>query len=79
MCPHNNTCTHVHVHVVAEKQWNPQGFTSSTIVVLIACQIRIHVGLEWGSQGFTLENCHQILLCKVYGDKSDDSAVYLGM
>ena len=27
---------------------------------------------------FTLKNRHRSLLCKVYGDKSDDSAAYLG-
>ena len=55
---------------------DPQGFASSTIVVLIASHI--YIGLERGSQGFTLKNRHQSLLCKVYGDKSDDSAVYPG-
>ena len=46
----------------AKKRRDPQGFTSSTVVVLIACHI--HIGLEPGSRGFTLENCHQSLLCK---------------
>ena len=41
----------------AEKWRDPQGFTSSAIVVLIACHI--HIGLEQGSQGFTLDNHHR--------------------
>ena len=57
----------------AKKRRDPQGFASLTIVVLIACHI--HVGLERGSQGFTLKNRHQSLLRYVYGDKNDDSAV----
>ena len=49
---------------------------SSIVVVSIACPI--HIGLEQGSWRFTLKNRHPSLLCKVYGAKNDDSAVYLG-
>ena len=31
-----------------------------------------HTSIVWG---ITLENCHQILLCKICGNKSDDTAI----
>ena len=55
----------------AKTRWDPQGFTSLTIVILITCHI--HIGLEQEPEVFTLENHNRSLLCKVYGDKSDDS------
>ena len=37
----------------AKKRRDPQGFASSIIIVLVACHV--HIGLERGSQGFTIE------------------------
>ena len=64
-CPHT-------VAVLKKKLRDPQRISSSNIIVSIADHS--HTVFAWGSQGITLENRHQSLLCKVYGDKSDDTA-----
>ena len=57
----------------AKKLRDPQRFTSLSSSVLTTNHN--HTGFIWGSTGFTLENHSRSLLCKVYGNKSDDSAV----
>lgn len=52
----------------AKKMW---GISSSNAIVSIADHR--HTFFALGSQGITLENHHQCLLCKVYGDNSDDT------
>ena len=59
--------------VEAKKRWDPQGISSSTIMVLITDHS--HTFFVCGSRGITVENHHQSLLCKAYGDKSDDTAL----
>ena len=61
----------------AKKQWDPQGFASSIIVVLIACHI--HIGLEWGSRGFTLEIAIEVYYAKSMGIKVMTQQFILGM
>ena len=43
--------------VEAKKLWDPQGISSSSNVVLIAGHV--HIGLDRGSQGITLESHYQ--------------------
>ena len=59
--------------VETKKWWDPQGISSSNIIVSITDHS--HAVFVWGSRGITLENHHQSLPCKVYGDKNDDTAL----
>ena len=61
-----------HIVAVLKKLRDPQGISSLNIVVLIAGHV--HIGLDRGSRGITLESHYRCLLCEVNRDKSDDSA-----
>ena len=64
-------CPHA-VVVLKLKSADPRGISSSSVIILIA--VHSPTILAWGSQGITSENHHQSSLCKVYGDKSDDTS-----
>ena len=59
----------------AKKLQDPQGISSANAIVSIADHS--HIIFVWGSRGVTLENRHQSLPYKIYGDKSADRALLL--
>ena len=54
--------------VEAKKLWDPRGISSSNVIVSIADHS--YIIIAWGSRAKT---AIKSLLCKVYGDKSDDT------
>ena len=65
------------LHVEAKSLWDPQGISSSNIIVSNRWSQSLVVQFfAWGSRGITLENHHRSSLCEVHvcGDKSDDTA-----
>ena len=59
--------------VETKKLWDPQGISSSNVIVLIADHS--HTSFAWKSQGITLEIAIKVHYIKFdCGDKSDDTA-----
>ena len=78
-CAYQCTSWWVCPHAVAVlKLRSLQGISSSNVIIIVSISDHSHIYLScliWGSWGITLKNRHQSLLCKVYGNKSDDTAI----
>ena len=71
-------CLHMVAVLKLRSLRDPQGISSSNVIVSISDHSHIYLScLIWGSHGITLENCHQSLLCEVYRNKSDDTAMHV--
>ena len=63
----------IRLHAMRVLKLKTCGISSSNVIASIADHS--HTFFAWGSRGIPLENRHQSLLCKVYGAKSDDTAL----
>ena len=65
-------CPHIVAVLKLKKLRDPPGISSSNVIAPIADHS--HIVFVRETRGIIFENRHQILLCKVYRDKSDDTA-----